>query len=68
MECSGAESFVLVRSTEEPRKSLFEGVAELSGAGAVARDAPVRALLGQCRELCEEFETHFHTLAAGPIR
>ena len=59
----------MVRSTEELREvPLFGSVAELSGAGAVARDAPVRASLGQCREQCEEFETPIHTLAASPSR
>jgi len=33
----GAESFVLVRSMEDP---LFGSVGEPTGAGAVARDAP----------------------------
>jgi hypothetical protein len=28
----------------------------------------MQELLGQCRELCEEFETHAYTLAASPSR
>jgi Antibiotic biosynthesis monooxygenase len=35
----GAESFVLVRSTEDPRRFLSGGVGEPRGAGGVAADA-----------------------------
>jgi len=28
----------------------------------------MQELLGQCRALCEEFETHIYTLAASPSR
>jgi heme-degrading monooxygenase HmoA len=65
----GAESFVLVRSTEEPRKFLSLGAWESQQAQEAWREMPrMQELLGQCRELCEEFETHAYTLAASPSR
>src|SRR5215208_5335668 len=65
----GAESFVLVRSTQEPRKLLSLGAWENQEAQEAWREMPrIRELLGQCRALCEEFETHAHTLAASPTR
>jgi heme-degrading monooxygenase HmoA len=65
----GAESFVLVRSTEEPRKFLSLGAWESQQAQEAWREMPrMQELLGQCRQLCEEFETHTHTLAASPSR
>src|SRR5215210_4239221 len=48
----GAGSFVLVRSTEDPTKFLSLG----SWASEQAQQA--------WREMCEEFDTHSHTLAA----
>jgi quinol monooxygenase YgiN len=63
----GAESFVLVRSTEEPRKFLSLGAWENQGAQERWREMPrMQELLGQCRELCEEFEFHQYTPAASP--
>jgi heme-degrading monooxygenase HmoA len=65
----GAQSFVLVRSTQEPRKFLSLGAWESREAQEAWREMPrMRELLGQCRELCEEFETHAYTLAASPSR
>jgi heme-degrading monooxygenase HmoA len=65
----GAESFVLVRSTEEPRRFLSLGAWENEDAQQAWREMPqMQELLNQCRELCEEFETHFYTLAASPGR
>jgi quinol monooxygenase YgiN len=63
----GAVSFVLVRSTEEPRKFLSLGAWENQAAQDAWREMPrMQELLGQCRELCEEFEAHGYTLAASP--
>src|SRR5829696_801234 len=65
----GAESFVLVRSAEEPRKFLFLGAWENQEAQEAWREMPqMQELLSQCRELCEEFESHLYTLAASPSR
>jgi len=61
----GAESFVLVRSTEEPREFLSLGAWESQEAQEAWRKMPrMQELLGQCRPLCEEFESHPYTLAA----
>lgn len=58
----GAESFVLVRSTEEPRRFLSLGTCENQGAQDAWREMPrTQELLGQCRELCEEFAFHSYT-------
>jgi heme-degrading monooxygenase HmoA len=63
----GAESFVLVRSTQEPRKFLSLGAWESPEAQQAWREMPrMQELLGRSRELCEEFETHAYTLAASP--
>jgi quinol monooxygenase YgiN len=60
----GAESFLLVRSTEEPRKFLSLGAWESQEA---QREMPhMQVMLGQCRALCDEFDTHRYTLAASP--
>ncbi len=65
----GAESFVLVRSTEEPSKFLSLGAWENQEAQEAWRQMPrMQELMGQCRELCEEFEFHPYTLAASPSR
>jgi len=65
----GAESFVLVRSTEEPSKFLSLGAWEDQEAQEAWRGMPrMQELLGQCRELCEEFVFHPYTLAASPSR
>ena len=65
----GAESFVLVRSTEEPRKFLSLGAWESREAQEAWREMPrMRELLSRSRELCEEFESHTYTLAASPGR
>jgi heme-degrading monooxygenase HmoA len=61
----GAESFVLVRSTDEPRRFLSLGAWENQEAQEAWRGMPrMQELLSQCRELCEEFESHGYTLAA----
>jgi quinol monooxygenase YgiN len=65
----GAMSFVLVRSTEEPRRFLSLGAWENQEALGTWQQMPqMQELLGQCRELCEEFEFHPYTLAASPSR
>ena len=61
----GANSFVLVRSTEEPRKFLSLGSWESEEAQSAWRETPrMQELLEQCRELCEEFDSHPYTQAA----
>ena len=61
----GAESFVLVRSTENPRRFLSLGAWENQGALEAWQQMPrMQELLGQCRQLCEEFEFHPYTQAA----
>jgi quinol monooxygenase YgiN len=51
----GAESFVLARSTEKPRKFLSLGTWERQ---ETWREMPrMQVMLGQCRALCEEFDT-----------
>ena len=63
----GAESVMLVRSTEDPRKFLSLGAWESQEAQETWRQMPkMQELLSQCRELCEEFEFHQYTLAASP--
>ena len=64
-EAPGAVSFVLVRSTQEPRKFLSLGAWESQQAQERWREMPqMQVLLGQCRALCDEFDTHRYTLAA----
>jgi heme-degrading monooxygenase HmoA len=68
----GAGSFVLVRSAEDPTKFLSLGSWESQQAQQAWREMPRhQELLDQCRELCEEFDTHSYTLAAsrpkGPL-
>ncbi|HEX5915631.1 MAG TPA: antibiotic biosynthesis monooxygenase family protein [Rubrobacter sp.] len=61
----GAESFVLVRSTEEPRKFLSLGAWESQQAQERWREMPqMQVMLGQARALCDEYDTHRYTLAA----
>ena len=63
----GAGSFVLVRSTEDPTRFLSLGSWESQEAQQAWREMPrQQELLGQCRELCEEFDSHPYTLAASP--
>jgi quinol monooxygenase YgiN len=63
----GAGSFVLVRSTEEPRKFLSLGSWESQQAQQAWREMPrTQEFLDQCRQLCENFDTHQYTLAASP--
>jgi heme-degrading monooxygenase HmoA len=63
----GAGSFVLVRSTEDPTKFLSLGSWESQEAQQAWREIPrMQELLDQCRELCEEFDSHSYTLAASP--
>jgi heme-degrading monooxygenase HmoA len=65
----GAVSFVLVSSNEEPRKFLSLGAWESQDAQEAWRRMPrMQELLGQCRALCEEFETHLYTFASGSSR
>jgi heme-degrading monooxygenase HmoA len=64
-DVSGAVSFVLVRSTEEPRKFLSLGAWESQEAQETWREMPqMQVMLGHCRALCDEFHTDRYTLAA----
>ena len=64
-DATGAVSFVLVRSTEEPSKFLSLGAWESEEAQEAWREMPrMQVMLGQCRALCDEFDTHRYTLAA----
>ena len=66
-DAPGAESFVLVRSTEDPTKFLSLGSWESQEAQQAWREMPRhQELLEQCRELCEEFEPHEYTVVASP--
>jgi quinol monooxygenase YgiN len=68
-EAPGAVSFVLVRSTEEPRKFLSLGAWESLQAQEAWREMPrMQVMLGHCRALCDEFDTHRYTLAARRVR
>ncbi len=60
-------SFVLVRSTEDPRRFLSIGAWESQEAREAWRQMPrMQELFTQCQELCEEVESHQYTLAAFP--
>jgi heme-degrading monooxygenase HmoA len=64
-DAPGAESFVLVRSMEDPRKFLSLGAWESQQAQEAWREMPqMQVMLGQCRALCDEFDTRRYTLAA----
>ena len=64
-DAEGAESFVLVRSMEDSRKFLSLGAWESQQAQEAWREMPqMQVMLGQCRALCDEFDTHRYTLAA----
>jgi heme-degrading monooxygenase HmoA len=64
-EAEGAVSFVLVRSTEEPRKFLSLGAWESQQAQEAWREMPrMQVMLGHCRALCDEYDTSRYTLAA----
>jgi heme-degrading monooxygenase HmoA len=63
----GAESFVLIRDTAEPRRFLSLGAWENQEAVTQWRERPeFSELRDACRELCEEFEPHDYTVAASP--
>jgi quinol monooxygenase YgiN len=65
----GAESFILVRSMEDPKKFLSLGAWESQQAQEAWREMPqMQVMLGQCRALCDEYDTHRYTLAARPGR
>jgi hypothetical protein len=62
----------LVRNTEDSTKFLSLGSWESQEAQQAWREMPrMQELLEQCRELCEEFDSHPYTLAAsrpeGPL-
>jgi quinol monooxygenase YgiN len=58
-----AVSFVLVRSTEEPRKFLSLGAWESQQAQEAWREMPqMQVMLGHCRALCDEYDTYVRYL------
>jgi quinol monooxygenase YgiN len=66
-DAPGAGSFVLVRSMEDSRKFLSLGAWESQQAQEAWREMPqMQVMLGQCRALCDEYDTHRYTLAASP--
>jgi quinol monooxygenase YgiN len=68
-DAPGDKSFVLVRSTDEPRRFLSLKAWENQEAQESWRGMPrIQELLSQCRELCEEVEFHPYTLAASQSR
>jgi heme-degrading monooxygenase HmoA len=65
----GAESFVLIGDTGDPRRFLSFGTWENPEAVRTWRERPeFSELLGQCRALCDHFEPHDYTLATSPSR
>lgn len=63
----GAESFVLIQDSGDPRRFLSFGAWDDPEAVMAWRQRPeFRELLGECRVLCEEFEPHDYTLVATP--
>jgi len=65
----GAQSFVLVRSTEGPRRFLSLGAWENEEAQSAWREMPrMQEYFSQLQELCEEFEAHGYTLAVSLSR
>lgn len=65
----GAESFVLIQDTGDPRQFISFGVWDNPEAVRMWRQrSEFSELLGECRALCEEFEPHDYTLAASPGR
>ena len=64
-----SESFLLVRSTEDPRRFLSLGAWENQDAREAWLQMPrMQEFFSQCRELCEEVESHQYTLAVSPGR
>jgi heme-degrading monooxygenase HmoA len=63
----GAEAIVLVQDSDNPRHFLSLGAWVDEEAISAWRQMPTfRELLGACRELCEEFDARFYTLASAP--
>jgi heme-degrading monooxygenase HmoA len=63
----GAESFVLIQDSGDPRRFLSFGAWDSPEAVTAWRQRPEFAeLLGECRALCEEFEPHDYKLVATP--
>ena len=65
----GAESFVLIRHREEPRRFLSFGAWSDDDAVAAWRSSEgFRERLDRCRSLCEQFEGHDYAVEAAPQR
>jgi heme-degrading monooxygenase HmoA len=62
---AGAQSFVLIRHAEDPRRFLSFGAWNDSDAVTRWRASEgFRERLGRCRALCEQFEGHDYVLMA----
>lgn len=63
---AGARDFALIQDANDPSRFLSFGAWADSEAVETWRSSPdFRERLGRCRELCDEFEAHDYTLAAG---
>jgi len=61
----GAQGFLLIRDSEDPRRFLSFGGWDDPDAVNAWRSTPEFAdRLGRCRELCEDFRATDHTLSA----
>jgi heme-degrading monooxygenase HmoA len=61
----GAESFVLIRDSNDPRHFLSFGAwADHDSVNAWRSSEEFRERLGRCRALCDEFEAHDYTVAS----
>ena len=66
---SGAESFVMIQDNADPRRFVSFGVWENPEAVREWRQRlECVRLLGECRELCEEFAAHDNMLVASVSR
>jgi quinol monooxygenase YgiN len=65
----GAQSYVLLRDSADPRRFVTFGAFESQEAVSRWREKPeFTQLRDACIELCEEFEPHDYTVAASPSR
>ena len=61
----GAESFHLIQDAQDPRRYLSFGRWSDAGAVSAWKERPeFKQLLGECRELCEDFASRDYTLAS----
>jgi heme-degrading monooxygenase HmoA len=68
-DASGAESFVLIQDSGDPRRFLSFGAwADPESVTAWREGDEFRERLGRCRALCEEFEAHDYVAVAAHVR